>query len=213
MKTDETEAETPAGAGRRDASIDEKIAWLDTCRTALDARGLAVLDEVFGPFMRRHYGKVRRRALRWGVLEDDAPDLAQDIFFAFHGRVREHGVKRTLLTTLNIVTRGRLLRNARDRRRAPPSVCIPSSESALPESSVDVARAIDLRTARSFVHELSEPHQAVVKKVILEDKTVAVAAWELGLPEGTVWSRLRAAVGLLRERTGPWLPQSQRKTG
>lgn len=215
MKTHETEAEAPvgAGAGRRDASLDEKIAWLDTCRTALDARGLAVLDEVFAPFMDKHYGEVRRRALRWDVPEHDAPDLTQDIFFAFHGRVREHGVKRTLLTTLNIVARGRLLRNARDRRHAPPSVCLPSSGSALPESSVDVARAIDLRTARSFVHELSEKHQAVVEKVILEDKTVAVAALELGLAEGTVWTRLRVAVGLLRERTGPWLPQSQRNTG
>src|SRR5262249_14399813 len=136
-----------------------------------------------------------------------------DVFFAFHGRVRDHGVKRSLLTTLNIVARGKLLHDARSRRRTPPSVCLPSSGSALPESSVDLARAIDLRTARTFVHELSEAHRAVVEKCILEDKTAPVAALELGLAEGTVLSRLRAAVHLLRARTAPWLPQSQRDAG
>lgn len=211
MKTNETPTE--AGAARRDAPIDEKIAWLDARHTALDAAGLAVLDEVLAPFMHRHYGKVRRRAVRWGVPEDDAPDLVQDVFIAFHARVRDHGVKRSLLTTLHIVTRGKLLHAARARRNAPLTVCLPSSGLALPESSVDIARAVNLRTARSFVHELSEEHRAVVEKVILEDKTAAVAAAELGLAEGTVWSRLRAAVDLLRARTAPWLPQSQRDAG
>lgn len=213
MKTNETPADA-ARAGRVDAEIDEKIAWLDTCRSALDARGLAVLDEVFAPFMRRHYGKVRRRALRWGVPEDHAQDLVQEVFFALHGRIRDHGVKRTLLTTLHIVARGKLLHDARARRRAPPSVCLPSSGSALPESAVDVERAIDLRTvARDFVHELSAQHRAVVEKVLLQDKTVAVAAGELRLAEGTVWSRLRAAIGQLRARAAPWLPPSQRDAG
>jgi RNA polymerase sigma factor (sigma-70 family) len=210
MKTDETQVEAVGGAPRPDATIDEKIAWLDTCRTALDARGLAVLDDVFDPFMDKHYDNICRRAVRWDVLEADAPDLAQDVFFAFHGRVKAHGVKRSLLTTLNIVTRGKLLEDVRARRRTPPSVCIPSSESALPESSVDLARAIDLRTVRRFVDDLSEEHQAVVKNCTLEGKTTAVAAAELCLAEGTVKSRLRAALRLLRARTAPWLPQSQR---
>jgi len=210
VKTDEIETEGAIGAPTRDAPIDEKIAWLDACRTGLDAQGLALLDEVFPLFMRRHYGKVRRRALRWDVLEADVPDLVQDVFFAFHGRVREHGVKRNLLTTLNIVARGKLLHEARARRRTPTSVCLPSSGSALPESSVDLVRAIDLRTARSFLHELSAAHRAVVEKIILEDKTSRAAAVELGLHEGTVLSRLRAAVRQLRARTAPWLPQSQR---
>ena len=60
MKTDEIETEGAIGAPTRDAPIDEKIAWLDACRTGLDAQGLALLDEVFPLFMRRHYGKVRR---------------------------------------------------------------------------------------------------------------------------------------------------------
>jgi RNA polymerase sigma factor (sigma-70 family) len=210
VKMNETPTEA-ADAGRRDAEIDEKIAWLDTCRAALDAHGLAVLDEVFAPFMLRHYDKIRRRARRWGVPKDQARDFVQEVFIAFHGRVRDHGVKRSLLTTLNIVARGELLHDARARRGAPESVCLPSSGS-LPESSVDVERAIDLRTlARRFVHELPEKHQAVVNKMLLEDKTAAVAAEELGLAEGTVSSRLRAAVRLLRARAAPWLPQSQRK--
>jgi RNA polymerase sigma-70 factor, ECF subfamily len=213
VKTNETPTEA-ADAGRRDAEIDEKIAWLDTCRTALDAHGLTVLDEVFPPFMLRHYGKVRRRARRWGVPKDEARDFVQEVFFGLHGRVRRHGVKRSLLTTLNIVARGELLHDARARRGLPMTVGFPSSESEspLPQSSVDVERAIDQRTiAREFVHELPEKLQAVVKKVLLEDKTTAVAAEELGLAEGTVKSRLRAAIRLLYTRAAPWLPQSQRK--
>jgi RNA polymerase sigma-70 factor (ECF subfamily) len=210
VKTNETPTEA-ADAGRRDAEIDELIAWLDTCRAALDAHGLTVLDEVFATFMDRHYDKVRRRARQWGVPTHEARDFVQEVFFAFHGRVRDHGVKRSLLTTLHIVTRGKLLQDARDRRGVPESVCLPSSGS-LPESSVDVERAIDRRTlARKFVHELPEKHQAVVNKMLLEDKTAAEAAEELGLPEGTVKTRLRAAVRLLYARAAPWLPQSQRK--
>jgi RNA polymerase sigma-70 factor (ECF subfamily) len=210
VKTNETPAEAAAGAGRRDAQLDEQIAWLDTCHTALDARGLAVLEEVFGPFMNRHYGKVRRRAVRWGVPESDVPDLVQNVFIALNDRVRDHGVKRSLLTTLNIVARGKLLHDARARRRTPPTVSLPMSEPGLPESSVDLLRAIDLRTARKFVHELSDEHQGVIQKFVLEDKTAAEVAAELGIPEGTVWSRLRAAIAVLRARTAPWLPQSQR---
>jgi RNA polymerase sigma-70 factor (ECF subfamily) len=213
VKTDEIEAEGAVGAPPRDAPIDEKIAWLDACRKGLDARGLAVLDEVFPVFMRRHYGRVRRRALRWDVLEADVPDLVQDVFFALHGRVREHGVKRNLLTTLHIVARGKLLHEARTRRRTPTSVCFPSSGSAPPASSVDLARAIDLRTARSFIRDLSDAHRAVVEKIILEEKTSRVVALELGLAEGTVLSRLRAALHQLRARTAPWLPQSEGDAG
>jgi DNA-directed RNA polymerase specialized sigma24 family protein len=121
--------------------------------------------------------------------------------------------ERPLVTTLHIVAKGKLLHDARARRRAPPSVCLPSSGSALPESAVDVERAIDLRTvARDFVRELSGEHQAVVEKVLLQD-TVAVAAGELRLAEGTVWSRLRAAVAELHARAAPWLPPSQRDAG
>jgi RNA polymerase sigma factor (sigma-70 family) len=212
VKTNEIPGEAAAAARRREAQIDDQIAWLDTCRTALDARGRGVLDEVFKPFMRRHYGEIRRRALRWGVPERHVPDVVQDVFIALHARVGKHGVKRNLLTTLHIVARGELLHYLRDRRRAPESVGVEAPQSDLPESSVDLARAIDLRTARSFVHELSKKHQAVVTKVILEGKGAAVAAGELGLTEGTVNSRLRAAVALLRARTAPWLPQSQRDT-
>jgi RNA polymerase sigma factor (sigma-70 family) len=211
VNMNETPAEAAAGAGRRDAEIDAKIAWLDTCRTALDAHGLAVLDEVFPPFMDRHYGKVRRRALRWGVPKNEARDFVQEVFFALHGRVRGHGVKKSLLTTLNIVARGMLLHDVRARRGIPTTVGLPSSASALPESSVDVERAIDLRTARSFVHELSQKRQAVVTKVLLEGKTVRDAAAELGLSEDAVESRLRDAIRQLRARAAPWLPKSQRK--
>jgi DNA-directed RNA polymerase specialized sigma24 family protein len=172
-----------------------------------------VLDEVFPVFMRRHYGKVRRRALRWDVCEADVPDLVQEVFFALHGRVREHGVKRSLLTTLHIVARGKLPHEARARRRTPTSVCFRSSGSAPPASSVDLARPIDLRTARSFIDDLSKPHRAVVEKIILEGQISRVVALELGLAEGTVLSRLRAVLHLLRARTAPWLPQSERDVG
>lgn len=211
MKTNEV-LEAAAGAGRADAAIAEKIAWLETCGTALDAHGSTVLDEVFATVMLTHYSRVARRIQSWRVPECDAEDLLQEVFITLNNRVRSQGAKDGFRRLLAKITWGKLKNHLRDAAQAPETTPIPSSGSALPESAVDVDRALDLRELRRrFFPELSDDHQAVAEKAILGDLSDEETAAALGLPLGTVKSRLRAAKKVLRALGGTWMPESQQE--
>ena len=88
---------------------------------------------------------------------------------------------------------------------------MPSSGSALPESEVDLPRAIDFRNAvRTLLPQLSTEQRAVVQKAILDELSDAETAEALGLAVGTVKTRRRLALRTLRELGLPWL-ESQRR--
>jgi DNA-directed RNA polymerase specialized sigma24 family protein len=70
---------------------------------------------------------------------------------------------------------------------------------------------MDIRKlARLLLPQLSPEHQAVVNKVVVNDFTHIEAAAALGIPEGTVKSRLLAAKRALHELAAPLVPASQR---
>lgn len=210
MTTNETPAEA-AGALSPGATIAEKIDWLETCHTALDDRAIAVFNEVFATIMRTHDRWVWRRILKWGVPENLAKELSQEVFAALIRRVKHHGVKGGFRKLIGKITKGKLLNFKRDEDLAPKTECIPSSGSAPAESAVDVDRAIDLRElAQRSRDELSPDHRAVVQKAILEDLSDEEAAAQLGLPVGTMKSRLRAAIAVLRALETERLTPSER---
>lgn len=101
-------------------------------------------------------------------------------------------------TALDVVTKGLLLHDARDRREAPESVCIPSSGLSVPMSGPSISRQLDIRaTIQRLLPELSERQRAVVQTVMLEQKTHKEAARVLDLKEGTLKSLLNAALEVL----------------
>ncbi len=206
---------TPAGAGDAaglEACIAEKMAWLETCDGALDARGVVVLNEVYPAFMRANHRRVRRRFLIGDVPEADVEDLLQECFKAHFYRVKDHGAKDGLGRLLSKIAKGKYLNYKRDQELAPKTTSMPSSGSALPESEVDVDRAVYFRAlARRFLDELSWDHRQVVNLIILEDRSITEASAMLGLPEGTVSSRLRAARAVLRALGDEWLTPSQQR--
>ncbi len=60
----------------------------------------------------------------------------------------------------------------------------------------------DRSVIREALHALSEEHSAVLVQVYLFDQTVAQAARNLGIPQGTAKSRLHYALRAVRERLG-----------
>ena len=52
---------------------------------------------------------------------------------------------------------------------------------------------------KELLGDLSGDQLVVIRKAFFEDKTYTVIAQELGLPLGTVKSRIRLALGRLRE--------------
>jgi RNA polymerase sigma-70 factor (ECF subfamily) len=99
----------------------------------------------------------------------------------------------------------------RGRGRAPLSTCLPSSRSEKPTSQADVERALHFQqVAERIFSQLSPEHQEVIDAVSVKGLTHADAAAVLGMPEGTLKSRLMAAKRALVEAAEPILPPSQR---
>lgn len=207
MKTDESPGEeSPA------AQINRKIAWLETFATALDARAITVLHEVFPSIMEQRYDRAWRRLRRKGLSEQQAEDLLQEAFTALFYRVRDRGVRGSIQVMFSKILKGKLINHLRDQCRAPETLALPSSGSSLPDSAVDLERALDLRElSRRFLRELSPAHQAVVEKAILRGLSDEEAAAALGLRVGTLKSRLRAATRALHALGAAWLPPSQQE--
>lgn len=61
----------------------------------------------------------------------------------------------------------------------------------------DLVRWEEVRQVREALLQLPEPQQVVVRKRIYEGKTFSQIAAELGLPLGTVLTRMRLALGRL----------------
>jgi RNA polymerase sigma factor (sigma-70 family) len=208
------EVTTAAGSeGSPDAEYEAACAEIEACRTALDAgRRDRFRRVVFPRFMAAQYRKIQRRARRWSVPEQQVKDVLQEVFCGLFVQVVASGGWPSLRSNLDAVARGKLLHQARDRRRAPETVALPSSGSILPSSALDVDRAVAYRQAvQRFLPELPPGQQAVVRKVILESKTHAQAAAELGVAEKTVTSRLQRAEEALRALMAP--PSSGRERG
>jgi RNA polymerase sigma-70 factor (ECF subfamily) len=137
--------------------------------------------------------------LRAGVPQSEAEELLQDVLATLSQRLKKGAAKGSIRKLVAKITRGRVLNRARDRERQPDTVALPSSGSALPESGGDVDRAVDVRKlALAFLHELPDDLQAVVREAVLGDRSDAEAAEALGLPVGTVKSRIRKAIAQLK---------------
>jgi RNA polymerase sigma-70 factor, ECF subfamily len=189
----------------------ESLTQLVLCRSKLSAREALLLREVFPSILASHYDQVCNQLRRRGLLDYEAEDLLQEVFFTLHTQIVEHGFPDNLAGRLHTLTERKLLNHLRARRRAPVSLELPSSGSEKPRSDLNVERVLELRElARQLVDRLSPEHQSVIDKVILNGLSQRDAAVVLDLPEGTVKSRMIAAKQELLALAKRLLPPSQR---
>jgi len=136
-----------------------------------------------------HYGDVYRFALSLAREPADAFDLTQEAFL----RLTEHGhrlrdvrkIKAWLLTT---VYREFLRGLRRDARYS--MTTLEDLESELTDASPYVAEQLDGATVLQALAELDEVFRAPVALFYLEDYSYAEIGEILGIPVGTVMSRL-----------------------
>jgi RNA polymerase sigma-70 factor (ECF subfamily) len=152
--------------------------------------------------------EVLFRALRQPVLElclhvarrrPDAEDALQDTFLAVHRALPAFRGESGLSTwVFRIALRAALQSRARRRDHAEVDSGTPSTGGG----EAELLAREEARRVQSALGELSAEHRSVLALFALDGLGHAAIAEILGVPEGTVWSRLHAARVRLREILG-----------
>lgn len=152
--------------------------------------------------MDTHYEAVWRFLRRLGLAPADVDDAVQKVFLVFAGRVAsiDRGAERSFLFSSAV----RVASDARRKRARSREQLAEEGESFDAEDPApSVEQDIDDRRLRRWLDEvldtLSDEHRAVLVLVDIEEQTMADTSEVLGIPKGTVASRLRRARELFEE--------------
>lgn len=163
--------------------------------------------EAFGELFDRFRDRVYWQALRHTGSAHDAEDITALVFLeAWRNRMRVRVVDGSPLPWLLVTTNNVVRNHARTQRRHQRAMARVSPERDLPDFAPESDAHLDGAARREAVVEafarLSPKEQDVVSLCVLEDMSLAQAAAALGVPTGTVKSRLsRAKARLLRLTT------------
>ncbi len=177
---------------------------------------LAALRNGEHPAVEQLYREQAERVLGWcirlGGPRLDSEDLAQEVFETAMRRVGGFRGESALSTWLFGITRN-VVRNAGRRaalRRMVGLEQIPAPRDPGPGTDEQVERLLLRRRVQRALQRLKTAQREVLVLVDLEQRTAPEAAELLGIPSGTVYSRLhhaRRAFARALEREG--LPASQ----
>lgn len=199
-------------AGTSEAEHQEKLAQLVQKRSMLSPDEVALLNKAFGTIVRAHHDYVWELLRRRGLQSHEAEDILQETFIALHGYIVANGFVDSIPGMLHSLARGKLLNHVRANKRSPLSIGLPSSGSEK-GSQPDFERLLHYQDiAQRIFSQLSPEHQDVIDTVIIRGLTHADAAAELGVPEGTLKSRLLAAKRSFIALAEPLLTPSQRES-
>ena len=149
-----------------------------------------------------HADFVWRSLRRLGVPEADAPDALQEVFVVVFRKLATFEGRSAMTTWLF----GICLRVAADRRRkasvryerADGDETAEQKGDGRPNAEETTSRTESLRVLEAALDKLEPDQRAVFVLFELEELTAAVIATMLGIPQGTVMSRLRLARAAFR---------------
>jgi len=193
----------------------------ETSDVELIARARAGDDRAFGALVERHQGAVAATVIGMLGRGDDADDVGQETFIRFHRALDRFRGESSLKTYLVHIAMNLSL-NALKRRRRTLLRFVSRDEHDvdLPEPRVGPDGDVDANELQVVVQRavarLGEKHRAVVVLRLFQDCSTRETAQILGVPEGTVLSRLSRAMKDLEAqlepyvRSGAALPESIR---
>ena len=152
-------------------------------------------DNIFEEVVNSYYQSLYRFALTLTRSESDAGDLTQSAFerlFRKPDQLRDPSKAKTWLFT----TLYRLFLEQRRRADRFPHVTVEDMD--LPASESDTTTPIDAEAVSSALAQLEEPFRAVLVLFYMEDHSYREIAAILGVPIGTVMSRLSRGKAMLR---------------
>ena len=192
-----------------------RVPATDVTDEALLDRARAGDDAAFRALVERYEPAVAATVVGMLGPGDDADDVGQETFVRFHralDRFRGDAALRTYLVriamNLSINALHRRRRHARRflpfawPRRAADAPVIPEPAAA----PTDPGAEAELRdVVRAALDRLGPRHRPVVVLRLLDGRSVRETAAILGVPEGTVLSRLSRALGELRATLAPYV--------
>lgn len=160
-----------------------------------DREAFAALFDFYAP-------RIKGMLMRGGTAPALAEDLAQDTLLAVWRKAAQFDPGRAGLSTwIFTIARNLRIDHARRGRGASAEAIyevLAGTEPEQPDEALDSVEREDC--VRRAMQALNSDQAAVVKLSFFEDKPHAEIATILGLPLGTVKSRLRVAMIKLRER-------------
>jgi len=126
----------------------------------------------------------------------DAEDATQDAFIRAYENLQRYDLSRKFSTWLFTVA-ANVAKNALRKRRREKD---PLPEELGPDPAEEVHADLRLSAVRKAVHELPEEYRSPVFLYYWHGLSVAEIAQILGLPEGTVKTRLHRARAMIRAR-------------
>lgn len=182
----------------------------DTSDTQLLARARQGDHDAFRRIVERYEPVVAATVIGMLGRGDDADDVGQETFVRFHRALetfREESALKTYLVRIAMnLSLNALKQRSRRRwrfRSRDQDDDIPVAVAPAPD--LDAGEALEQReVVRNAVAQLGEKHRAVVTLRLLQGLSVRNTAVALGVPEGTVLSRLARATEQLRTILRPY---------
>lgn len=153
----------------------------------------------FHHILHAHRTLVERRLRRLGIPDADVDDAAQEVFVVVARRLDDVEQQRERAFVLGTVARIASMRK-RTRRRHPeePTEALDDQPGASPNLEELDAGLVAERLVRELLDRLRTDSRAVLLLAELEELPLRDVAARLGIPLGTVNSRLRRAKAELR---------------
>jgi RNA polymerase sigma-70 factor (ECF subfamily) len=183
-----------AFSGLRDRAPGGLRNWFRRLRPVTDTEDELIVAELYRTYHRPLLAFVTR-------LTAGDPQLAEDVvqetmIRAWRNLDRLDAEAESLMPWLATVARRVFLDHRRYREARPPETGdAPLEYLPLPDETDDLLRSVVLSEALEM---LSEAHREALTETILADRTVNQAAEKLGIPVGTVKSRMYYALRALR---------------
>lgn len=170
----------------------------------LVARSRGGDDRAFGELVRRYEARVAATVI--GILGPgtEAEDVGQETFIRFHralARYRGDAAVGTYLTRIAMnlsLTAARRRRRWFDRFKGPEHEIDAAPAGGDPEAEYETER--NRRRVHAALGSLSPEHRAVIVLRWIDGRSTRETAELLGIPQGTVMSRLTRAMARLEQR-------------
>lgn len=185
------------GSSKEEAGERARIRDLALVASARDREAFRRLFDYYGP-------RVKAYLRRLGVDDEAAEDLTQEVFVSIWRRAAQFDATKASVSTwiFTIARNKRIDALRRDRPATAETEELEFEVDPAPRSdAVAELNQMSVRVMRA-VETLPEEQKKLLKIFYFEEKPHSAIAAELGLPLGTVKSRLRLALAKLRAMLG-----------